>query len=149
MRLQFLNSAVIANSKLDYTWFAVTWWDGHVGGPNNSKLWLVFCIIIESNSRKTFSLLFCHTNMAAMTSSENHLLLILRQNDTNVHVWDSLPYPTEFLPLLPEFVRAYVGIITKSSGIDRFPFSFRNGPPLCERSSLNSSVGFSYIKSHV
>ena len=40
-------------------WFAVTWWDGHVGGQNNSKLWLVFCIIIESNSQKTFSLLFC------------------------------------------------------------------------------------------
>ena len=42
-----------------YRWFAVTWWDGHVGGQNNSKLWLVFCIIIESNSQKTFSLLFC------------------------------------------------------------------------------------------
>ena len=45
--------------KEAYRWFAVTWWDGHVGGQNNSKLWLVFCIIIESNSQKTFSLLFC------------------------------------------------------------------------------------------
>ena len=31
----------------------------HVGGQNNSKLWLVFYIKIESNSQKTFSLLVC------------------------------------------------------------------------------------------
>ena len=38
-----------------------------------SKLWLMFCIIIESDSQKTyFSFVLC-TNMAAMTSGDNHL----------------------------------------------------------------------------
>ena len=30
--------------------------DGHVGAQSNSKLWLFFCIIKESNSEKTFFL---------------------------------------------------------------------------------------------
>ena len=41
------------------------------------------------------------------------------------NVWDSLPYPTEFF-LHPypqrEYGRAYADLITKFSGIDRFPF---------------------------
>ena len=42
----------------------------------NSKLRLMFCIIIESNSQKTFFSLFLCTNMAAMTSGENHLYVV-------------------------------------------------------------------------
>ena len=53
----YISSLVSLRTR--YRWFSVTWWDGHVGAQNNSKLWLVFCIIIESNSQKTFSLLFC------------------------------------------------------------------------------------------
>ena len=38
-------------------------------------------------------------------------------------VWDSVHYPTQILLTVPpEFVRAYVNVITKFSGIDRFPF---------------------------
>ena len=51
----------------------MTWWDGHVCVQNNSKLWHMFCIIIESNCRKTFSSTVLYTNMAAVTSGENHL----------------------------------------------------------------------------
>ena len=38
----------------------------------NSKLRLMFCIIIESNSQKTFFFLVLCSNMVAMTSGENH-----------------------------------------------------------------------------
>ena len=39
-------------------------------------------------------------------------------------VWDSVHYPTQILLTVPpESVRAYVNVITKFSGIDRFPFS--------------------------
>ena len=42
----------------------------------------------------------------------------------NVHIWDSLHYPTKnLLPVPPESVRAHVDVITKFSDIDRFPFS--------------------------
>ena len=37
----------------------------------------MFCIIIALNSRKTFFSIVLCTNMAAVTSSENHLLLML------------------------------------------------------------------------
>ena len=47
----------------------------YVGIQNNSKLWLMFCIIIESNSQKTFFSIVLYTNMAAVTSGENHLLV--------------------------------------------------------------------------
>ena len=48
------------------------------------------------------------------------------------NVWDYLPYPTEFFsPLLPASARrAYADVITKFSGIDRFPFFLRYGNPL-------------------
>ena len=38
--------------------FSHTWWDGRVGIQNNSKISNTFCIIIESSSQKTLSLLF-------------------------------------------------------------------------------------------
>ena len=41
-----------------YTWFSINGFDGHVGAQNNSKLWLMFCIIIQSNSQILLSLLF-------------------------------------------------------------------------------------------
>ena len=37
-----------------YSWFSLTWWDGHVGAQNNGKMSLKFCIIIKSNSQKYF-----------------------------------------------------------------------------------------------
>ena len=40
---------------------------------------LMFCIIIESNSQKTFFSVLC-TKMAAVTSGENDLLSLHRQN---------------------------------------------------------------------
>ena len=49
------------------------------------------------------------------------------------NVWDSLPYPTEFfLHPYPQRVygRAYADLITKFSGIDRFPFFLRYENPL-------------------
>ena len=49
-----------------------TWWDGHVGVQNNRKWPHKFCIIIESNSQKTFYCIVLYTNMAAVTSDENH-----------------------------------------------------------------------------
>ena len=71
--------------KLLNRWFAVTWWDGHVGGQNNSKLWLVFCIIIESNSQKTFSLLFCTPTWP-------------RWHQVKTIYWDLLRYIIELAP---------------------------------------------------
>ena len=56
-----------------YRWFSITWRDGHVGAQNNSKLWLMFFIIRDSNSQKTFFSIVLYTNMAAVTSGENHL----------------------------------------------------------------------------
>ena len=53
-----------------YRWFWISWRDGHVCVQNNSKLWLMFCIIIESISRKTFFSIVLYTNMAAVTSGE-------------------------------------------------------------------------------
>ena len=50
-----------------------------VGAQNNSKLWLMFCIIIESNSLQTIFLSVIRINMAAMTSGENHLYTSLTQ----------------------------------------------------------------------
>ena len=47
--------------------------DGHVCVQNNSKLWLMFCIIIESNSQKTVFSIVLYTNMVAVTSGENYL----------------------------------------------------------------------------
>ena len=58
----------------DNSWFSLTWWDGHVGVQNNGKMSLTFCIIIESNSQKTFSAIVLYTNMAAVTSHENREL---------------------------------------------------------------------------
>ena len=42
-----------------YSWFSLAWWDGHIGVQNNGKISFKFCLIIESNSQRTFSLLFC------------------------------------------------------------------------------------------
>ena len=52
-----------------YSWFSLTWWDGHV--QNNGKMSLKFCIIIEQNSQKNFFVIVLYTNMAAVTSCEN------------------------------------------------------------------------------
>ena len=52
--------------------FSITWKFGHVGAQNNSNLRLMFCIIIESNSQKMFFSIVLFTNMAAVTSGENH-----------------------------------------------------------------------------
>ena len=41
----------------------------------------------------------------------------------NVHVWDSLPYPTKSTPSECKGGRAYAEVITKFSGIDSLPFS--------------------------
>ena len=43
-----------------------------IGAHDNSKLWLMFYIIIESNPQKTFYSIVLCTNMAAVTSGENH-----------------------------------------------------------------------------
>ena len=46
----------------------------HVGVQNNGKMSLKFCIIIESNSQKTFFAIVLCTNMAAVASRENREL---------------------------------------------------------------------------
>ena len=56
------------------------------------------------------------------------------QNGTYMSV-TPFPTPVWFLSLLPESVRpsglrAYADVITKFSGIDRFPFSFKYGATL-------------------
>ena len=61
----------IHSSCLTYSWFSVTWWDGHVGVQDNGKMSLKFCIIIESKSQKTFFAVVLYTNMATVTSNEN------------------------------------------------------------------------------
>ena len=51
----------------------------------------------------------------------------------NVHVWDSLPYPTRFFTPTPRVFfggLSYADFITNFSGVDSFPFSFREGAPL-------------------
>lgn len=40
---------------------------------NNSKQWLMFCIVMASNSLKTFSSFVLCTNTGTMKSGENHL----------------------------------------------------------------------------
>ena len=53
-----------------------------------------------------------------------HLLCFfdLKIYNKNVHIWDSLHYPTEFLFLLSKSVRTvYADVITKFYGIARFP----------------------------
>ena len=42
----------------------------HVGVQNNGKMSFTFCIIIESNSQKTFVAIVLYTNMAAVPSRE-------------------------------------------------------------------------------
>ena len=37
-----------------YSWFSLTWWDGHFGGQHNGRMLLKFCVITESNSQTTF-----------------------------------------------------------------------------------------------
>ena len=54
-----------------YSWYWLTWWDGHVGVQNNGKMSFKLHIIIESNSQKTVFAIVLYTNMAAMTSREN------------------------------------------------------------------------------
>ena len=46
-----------------------------VGVQNNGKISLKICIIIESNSQRTFFVIVLYTNMAAVTSSEKRELL--------------------------------------------------------------------------
>ena len=46
--------------------------DAHVGAQNNSKIRIMFCVIIESNSQKTFFSFVLCTNMVTMISAENH-----------------------------------------------------------------------------
>ena len=46
-------------------------------GNEVGKLWLMFCIIIASNSEKLFSPFILCTNMASVMSGENHLLFML------------------------------------------------------------------------
>ena len=53
-----------------YSWFSLTWWDGHVGVQNNGKMLLKFCKIIESNSQKNVFTIVLYTNVAAVTSCE-------------------------------------------------------------------------------
>ena len=60
---------VMSSVPLSYRWFSITWQDGHVGAQN---LWLMFCLIIESNSQKTFFSFILCTNMAAMKTT--HIL---------------------------------------------------------------------------
>jgi len=60
--------------KIDhYRWFSVTLQGGHVDAQNNSKLGLMFCIIAEANYLKAFLSFALCTNVAVMTSGENHL----------------------------------------------------------------------------
>ena len=60
------------NFKAVYnSWFSLTRWDGHVGVEKNGKMSLKFCIIIESNSQKTFFAIILYTNMATVTSHNN------------------------------------------------------------------------------
>ena len=47
----------------------------HAGVQKNGKMSLKFCIIIESNSQKTFIVIVLYTNTAAVTSSENRELI--------------------------------------------------------------------------
>ena len=61
----------------DNFWFSLMWWDGHVGVQNNGKMSLKFCIIVESNSQKTFFAIVLSTKMAAVTSRENRELLLV------------------------------------------------------------------------
>ena len=58
-----------------YSWFSLTWWDGHVGVQNDGKMSLKFIIIIESNSQNTFFAIVLYTNLAAVTSRENREIL--------------------------------------------------------------------------
>ena len=54
-------------NKPSYSRSKSTWWHGHVDEQNNRKWPHKFCKTIESNSQKTL-----HTNMASVTSDENH-----------------------------------------------------------------------------
>ena len=54
-----------------YSWFSLTWWDGHVGEQNNGKTSPKICVVIESNSQQIFFAIVLYTNMAPVTSHEN------------------------------------------------------------------------------
>ena len=47
------------NTRNANSWFSPTWWDSHVHIQNKGEMSLEFCIIIESNSQRLFSLLLC------------------------------------------------------------------------------------------
>ena len=79
MQAEILLNAM-SSVPLSYRWFSITWQDGHVGAHN---LWLMFCIIIESNSQKTFFSFILCTNMAEMTSGQKHPYLVLVDVSSN------------------------------------------------------------------
>ena len=66
-----------------YSWFSLTWWDGHVSVQSNGKMSLTFCIIIEWKSQKIFFSIVLYPNMAAVTSHENRELLEKRAPISN------------------------------------------------------------------
>ena len=78
-----------ANLRLtaDYSWFSLTWWDGHVGEQNNGKMSLKFCWQQNQIPKRLFSLLFCTTNMSGVRSRKKQRiglvldLSIVRIND--------------------------------------------------------------------
>ena len=47
------------------------WWDDRVGVQNSGKMSPKFCMIIESNSQKTFFAIVLYTNEAAIRSRKN------------------------------------------------------------------------------
>ena len=54
---------IMVFSQVAYSWFALTWLDGHDGVQNKSKMSLAFCIIIEPNPQDFFAIVQ-YTSMA-------------------------------------------------------------------------------------
>ena len=84
-------SSVFQTWNIPYRWFSITWWDGHFGAQNNSKSCPMFCIIIDSNSQKTFLSIVLCTKMAAVTSGQNHLF-------TSLFNFNKVNYGTKRMP---------------------------------------------------
>ena len=82
---------------------------------NNSKMSRKFCIIIESNSQRTFFAIVLYNNMATVTSREKQeeLPKLRRPSPSPKVCWDE--------------GRSYGDVINKFSGLDRVPIFLTNG----------------------
>ena len=70
-----------------------------------------------------------------------------RKTNRNLHVWDSLPYPTQsFFTPYPQRVywRAYADVATKFSRMDRLPNLLSNEATLARAWSSAMIVGSSW-----